>query len=458
MPPEHPLIHQVDIEAIHGETNIAIPENGLPRVVIVGGGFAGVELVKDLAGANVQIVMFDRHNYHTFQPLLYQVATAGLEPDSIAGPIRKLFKNTKNFHFRFGLVTKIHPETNMIETSIGDLRYDYLVIANGTRTNYFGNQKIASLVFPLKQLHQALDLRSTILQNLEKALLVVDKAEQHALMDIVIVGGGPTGVEVAGALGELKLHVLPRDYPELDFRQMDIHLIDGGDRLLGAMSPEAGKKAQEYLTNRFSVNVWLNTTLSDYDGREVVLSNGRTLLSHTVVWAAGVTGNLIGGLPEETIVPRANRILVDEFNRVKGSQNIFAIGDISCMVTKDFPKGHPQVAPVAMQQGRLLADNLQALLRKKSLKPFKYLDKGSMATVGRNRAVVDLPGKIKMQGWLAWFAWLFVHLLYIIGFRNKLVVLMNWFWNYFTYDRATRLIVRPYVKEKFENLHPDAIR
>lgn len=438
-------VHRVSSE-VHGQTTMSIPETHLPRVVIIGGGFAGIELIKKLSGKPVQIVLFDRNNYHTFQPLLYQVATAGLEPDSIAGPLRKLFKNVPNFHFRYGLVTAIHPERNTIATSIGEVRYDYLVIANGTKTNYFGNQKLAQLVFPMKQLYQALDLRSHLLQNFERALLVKDIDEQQSLMDVVIVGGGPTGVEIAGALGELKLHVLPKDYPELDFRQMDIHLVENSDRLLAAMSKQASEKAYKYLTERFKVNVWLNTRLVDYDGREVTLSNGRKILSRTVVWAAGVTGNLIDGLPQE-VITRNNRILVNEFNQVKGFDNIFAVGDIACMVSEEYPNGHPQLAPVAMQQGRLLGENLMRLLHKKTLKPFRYFDKGNMATVGRNRAVVDLPG-IRFQGLFAWFVWLLVHLLYIIGFRNKLVVLMNWIWNYFTYDRATRLIVRPFVREK----------
>ncbi len=445
---EHPQIHRIDLEEIHGETTMSIPETQLPRVVIIGGGFAGIEIIKKLAGKPVQTVLFDRHNYHTFQPLLYQVATAGLEPDSIAGPLRKLFKETPNFHFRYGLVTEIYPERNAIATSIGELRYDYLIIANGTKTNYFGNQKLAQLVFPIKQLHQALDLRSQLLQNLERALLVKNIDEQQSLMDIVIVGGGPTGVEVAGALGELKLHVLPKDYPELDFRQMDIHLIESGERLLGTMSEKSSKKAYKYLTERFQVHVWLNTRLEDYDGKEVTLSNGRKILSRTVVWAAGVTGNLIDGLPKE-VITRGNRIIVNEFNQVKGFANIFAVGDISAIITEETPNGHPQLAPVAMQQGRLLGDNLLRMLDKKPMKPFKYFDKGSMATVGRNRAVVEMPG-FQFQGLFAWFVWLFVHLLYIIGFRSKLVVLMNWMWNYFTYDRATRLIVRPFVKEKME--------
>jgi NADH dehydrogenase len=440
-------VHEEDIQGIYGETSISIPDVQLPRIVIIGGGFAGLELAKKLIGPKVQVVMFDRHNYHTFQPLLYQVATAGLEPDSIAGPLRRLFKDKPNFHFRYAMVTHIDPAQKRINTSIGELGYDYLVIACGTKTNFYGNQKIAQSVFPLKQLHQALDLRSKLLQNFERALLVRNVDELQSLIDIVIVGGGPTGVEVAGALGELKLHVLPKDYPELDFRQMDIHIIESGDRLLGGMSESSSQKAYEYLTQRFKVHVWLNTRVDDYDGREVTLSNGRKILSRTVVWAAGVTGNLISGLPDE-VITRGNRILVDEFNQVKGLENnVFALGDIACMTTPDNPQGHPQLAPVAMQQGQTMARNLKRKLQGKEMQPFKYLDKGSMATIGRNRAVVEVPG-FRFQGLFAWVVWLFIHLLYIIGFRSKLVVLMNWIWNYFTYDRATRLIVRPFVKEK----------
>lgn len=435
---------------IHGAVAMHIPELNIPRVVIIGGGFAGLNLAKRLLGKGVQIVMLDRYNYHTFQPLLYQVATAGLEPDSIAGPLRKLFKEEDNFFFRLALVQKIIPESNTIETSIGNLTYDYLVIATGAKTNYFGNEKIANLVFPMKQLPQALDLRSHILQNFEKATLVKDYDEKQSLMDFVIVGGGPTGVELAGALGELKLHVLPLDYPELDFRQMDIHLIDGNDRLLKGMSEVASKKAFKYL-ERFSVNVWLNTTVTDYDGREVTLSNGKKIITRTVIWAAGIIGNLIEGIPKEAIT-RGNRILTNEYNQVIGFENIFAIGDIAFTKSEKYPNGHPQVAQVAIQQGKILAKNLVSMIKKKGkMKPFEYKDLGSMATVGRNRAVVDLP-KWKFQGMFAWFVWLFVHLIAIVGFRNKIIILLNWFWNYFTYDRATRLIIRPFFREKMQNM------
>ncbi|SFF57054.1 NAD(P)/FAD-dependent oxidoreductase [Thermoflexibacter ruber] len=435
---------------IHGAVAMHIPELNIPRVVIIGGGFAGLNLAKRLLGKGLQIVMLDRYNYHTFQPLLYQVATAGLEPDSIAGPLRKLFKEEENFFFRLALVQKIIPESNTIETSIGNLTYDYLVIATGAKTNYFGNEKIANAVFPMKQLPQALDLRSHILQNFEKATLVKDYDEKQSLMDFVIVGGGPTGVELAGALGELKLHVLPLDYPELDFRQMDIHLIDGNDRLLKGMSEVASKKALKYL-ERFSVNVWLNTTVTDYDGREVTLSNGKKIITRTVIWAAGIIGNLIEGIPKEAIT-RGNRILTNEYNQVVGFENIFAIGDIAFTKSEKYPNGHPQVAQVAIQQGKTLAKNLISMIKKKGkMKPFEYKDLGSMATVGRNRAVVDLP-KWKFQGMFAWFVWLFVHLIAIVGFRNKIIILLNWFWNYFTYDRATRLIIRPFFREKMQNM------
>jgi NADH dehydrogenase len=431
------------------EKSIYIPDTHLPRIVIIGGGFAGMMLAKKLKNKEMQVVMLDRYNFHTFQPLLYQVATAGLDPSAIAEPLRKIFEGKKNFYFRLCSVVKINPEKNCIETTIGDLRYDYLVIANGAKTNYFGNKNIEENVFPLKQLPQALDLRNQILQNMEKALLVKDRDEQQSLIDFVVVGGGPTGVEVAGALAELKLQVLPNDHPELDFRQMDIHLIEGSPRVLNGMSDAAGEKALKYLKD-FGVNIWLNTFVKDYDGKEVLLSNGKKIISRTVIWAAGVTGNLIEGLPQDCIA-RGNRIKTDEYNRVVGFENIFAIGDIAAMSVEKYPNGHPQVAPVAMQQGELLAENITRIItgKKDKLKPFVYRDKGSMATIGRNRAVVDLSF-IKFQGFFGWFVWLFVHLMSIVGFRNRLMTLMSWVWNYFTYDRATRLIMKAFNKSERE--------
>lgn len=424
-------------------TEIKIPDTKLPRVVIIGGGFAGIEIARGLKNKDVQVVMLDRNNYHTFQPLLYQVATAGLEPDSIAGPLRKLFDDHKNFYFRLGTVDLINPQAKTIETSIGYLKYDYLIIANGSRTNFFGDNELRDKAFPLKQVPQALDLRSHILQNYEKAVLINDPKERQKLMNIVIVGGGPTGVELSGAMGELKMHVLPKDYPELNFDDMNIYLIEGSPKLLGTMSEEASRKAVDYV-RKFGVNVMLNTIVKKYDGEVATLSDGSSIPTHTVVWAAGVLGNLIDGLGKEVVV-RGNRIKVDEFNRVEGYKDIFAVGDIAYMPTPDWPNGHPMVAPAAMQQGQQLAKNLLRYTKGEAMLPFKYKDKGSMATIGRNRAVVDL-GKIKFQGLFAWFVWMFVHLISIIGFRSKVVVLSNWIWNYFTYDRGTRLIIRPYIK------------
>lgn len=427
----------------NSDYSIHIPPSDKKRIVIIGGGFGGIQLAKKLKGKHFQIVLIDRHNYHTFQPLLYQVATAGLEPDSIAGPLRKLLKQYNDFYFRMATVRQIVPEKNRIETTIGSLEYDFLVIAAGSKTNYFGHEKQFEKAFPLKQIPQALDLRSQILQNFEKAIMTHDKEDRQSLMNFVIVGGGPTGVEVAGALGELKMHVLPNDYKELDFERMSIYLIEAMPNLLNGMSENASKKALHFL-KRFNVTVKLGTIVKSFDGKFVKLDDGMVIPSQTLIWAAGVTGNLIPGLEENSI--QNGRILVDEFNRVKDCDNIFALGDIALQQSKDFPKGYPMLAPVAMQQGKLLAGNLIEFSKNKALKPFKYSDKGSMATIGRNKAVVDL-NKIKFSGLFAWFVWMFIHLLSIIGFRNKLVVFSNWLWNYFTYDRGIRLIIRPFVRK-----------
>ncbi len=419
-----------------------LPDIGKPRIVIIGGGFAGIQMVKHLRMKDFQVVMLDRHNYHTFQPLLYQVATAGLEPDSIAGPLRKVFDNEKNFFFRMARVERIDAEQQKVYTSIGEISYDYLVVAVGTQTNYFGNQKIQQLAFPLKQVPQALNLRSHILQNFEKAVTSDSEEEVDRLTNFVIVGGGPTGVELAGAMGELKKYVLPRDYPELDFKVMKVYLVEGVDRLLPSMSEKAGKRAEKDLTQRFDTIVKLNTLVKDYNGYEVTLGNGEKLISETLIWAAGVQGVIIPGLDKATV--EKGRYVVNEINRVNGYDNVFAIGDVAAMYTEEYPRGHPQVAPVAMQQGEQLGKNLSNLLREKETKPFSYLDKGSMATIGRNRAVADFPGNIRFGGWFAWLSWMFVHLLFLVSFRQKIITLGNWVWNYFTYDRGTRLIIRPF--------------
>lgn len=424
--------------------HLEIPKTDRKRIVIIGGGFAGIQLVKSLRKLPYQIVLLDRHNYHTFQPLLYQVATAGLEPDSIAGALRHLFEKHKDFYFRMARVTGINLEAKKIATLVGELDYDMLVIANGSKTNYFGDKKMYERTFPMKQVPQALDLRSHMLQNFEQTVMSPDPEEQDRLTNFVIVGGGPTGVEVAGALGELKKHVLPKDYPDINFDIMKLHLVDAGPRLLSGMSEKSGDKALEYLKG-FGVDVRMNTRLEDYDGNDVKLTDGTTIPAKTVVWAAGVTGNLIDGLPQEVV--ERGRILVDEYNQIQGFEDVYALGDIALMKTENEPKGHPMVAPVAIQQAQNMAKNLKRKARNQPFTKFKYRDKGSMATVGRNKAVVDMP-KFHFGGFVAWMVWMFVHLMSIVGFRNRLVILSNWVWNYMTYDRGTRLIIRTFLRNK----------
>ena len=422
-----------------------IPTTSFPRVVIIGGGFSGIALVKGLKELELQVVLIDKHNYHTFQPLLYQVATGGLEPDSIAFPIRKIIKDIPNFYFRLTEVLQINTEINVIETTIGKLKYDYLVIATGSTTNFFGNTSIEKFSMSMKTVPQSLNLRSLILENFEEALLTSNFEERNALMNFVIVGGGPTGVELAGALAEMKKGILPKDYPDLDIRQMQINIVQGSDRLLKAMSEKASEKAEDFLI-KLGVNVWKNVHVKNYDGKKVTTSTDLEFETATVIWAAGVKGASISGLTEECVIEKALRVKVDEFNRVNGYSNIFAIGDVACMSSEEYPKGHPMMAQPAIQQGKHLAKNIKALLEDEALKQFEYADKGSMATIGRNKAVVDLK-KIRFQGVFAWFVWMFVHLFSLIGFRNKAVVFFNWVYNYIRFDRETRLIIRPYKKK-----------
>lgn len=423
-----------------------IPNTDKPRVVIIGGGFGGIQLARALSGEPVQVVLFDRNNFHTFQPLLYQVSTAGLEPDSIAFPLRKVFKKSKNIFFRWGNVERIVPEKNCIETSIGELSYDYLVVATGSTTNFFGMQTVAENAMPMKTVSEALNLRSVILQAFEEATLTNDPKKRQELMTFVVVGGGPTGVETAGALAELKKHVLPHDFPELDLRLMRVYLLEATPRLLNGMSDKSGATAAESL-QAMGVNVLPGASVKDYDGATISLQDGSAISAKTLIWAAGVVGDMVNGFAKETIV-RGNRLKVDEFNRVEGYGNIYAIGDIASMPNVDprYPNGHPMVAPVAMQQGKLLAQNLLRLTKHQAPEPFLYFDKGSMATVGRNRAVVDIA-KLRFTGWIAWVMWLGLHLIMLVGFRNKVVVLINWIWNYLSYDRGTRLIVRPFKRK-----------
>jgi NADH dehydrogenase len=430
------------------------PKNGQTRVVLVGGGFGGIELVLALKNKNVQVVVLDKNNYFTFQPLLYQVATAGLEPDSIAYPLRKIFKGFRNVHFRVGEAVRVDAARKVLETSIGEVEYDCLVIATGSKTNFFGMQELEDHSMGMKSVPEALNIRSLVLQSFEQATLTDDAKRRQELMTFVVVGGGPTGVETAGALAELKKHVLQKDYPELDLRLMRIYLLEAAPRLLNGMSDIAGAKAVEFL-QVMGVNVLLGAQVKSYDGDTVQMQDGSAIASRTLVWAAGVAGAAVQGL--EGAVVRGNRLKVDEYNRVENTNGgetrydgVFAIGDVAAMPnTTDtrYPNGHPMVAPVAMQQGQLLAKNILAMQQNQALTPFRYFDKGSMATVGRNKAVVDIH-KVRFQGWFAWVAWLGLHLIMLVGFRNKVVVTFNWIWNYFSYDRGTRLIVRPFTRKK----------
>lgn len=426
--------------------SLNIPATTKPRVVIIGGGFGGINLAKKLKCRDFQVVMFDKQNYHGFWPLLYQVATAGLEPDSIAEPLRKMFGSDdfEDFHFRLVRVTGINPALKTVSTPIGDLTYDYLVIGTGTKANYFGNDQIKKFSFPLKQIPDALNLRSQMLQSFEQASMTIDPEIRQSLLTFVIVGGGPTGVEMAGALAEMRKYVLPTDYPGLDFSMMKIYLIEGLDRVLPPMSPESSKKTFEYLQG-LDVIIRLNTLVESYDGNVAVLKGGEVIHTHTLIWAAGVAGALIDGVPAESI--EKGRILVNEYNQVLGFPDMFAIGDIAFMKSEEFPRGHPGVAQPAIQQGKLLAKNLVRIKNNEPLEPFKYFDKGSLAIIGRNRAVADLPKDMHLSGFIAWVAWLFVHIAYLIGFRTKLVVLSNWIYHFFTYERGTRLIIRPFVRK-----------
>lgn len=423
---------------------INVPQVKVPRVVIIGCGFGGLELAKKLADAPVQVVLIDKNNYHTFQPLLYQVSTAGLEADSIAYPIRKIFKGQKNFHFRLGMVEEVVAAENKLKTSIGELQYDYLVIATGSTTNYFGNKDFERYAMPMKSVTEALNLRSLILQNFEKALLTTDIKEQEALMTYVVVGGGPTGVELAGALCELKKHVLPNDYPELDFRKMRVLLVENGGELLQAMNDTNRKRAVTYL-EELGCEVWLNTGVAKYDGTTVETRTGKQLHTNALIWAAGIKPVLINGLKPESINPRG-RIIIDDYCRVTGYENVYAIGDVAVMVQPDYPNGHPQIAPVAIQQAQLLAGNIKKTLKQWTLDKFSYFDKGTMATVGRNRAVVEV-GKLTFGRFMGWLAWMGLHLMLLVGFRNKIVVFINWLWNYINYDRNIRLIIRPFSRD-----------
>ncbi len=423
-----------------------IPETTQKRIVIIGGGFAGLTLARKLEKSDFQVVLIDKNNYHQFQPLFYQVAMAGLEPSSIVFPLRKVFQGKGNVFIRVTEVEGIDPERNVISTGIGELEYDYLVVAIGANTNWYGNERIRANAIPMKSVSEALYLRNTIFEDYERAVTAENPEQRQPLLDIVVVGGGPTGVEVAGALAEMKKYVIPKDYGDIGGDNIKIHLINGDQRLLNSMSPQASKKAEDFLRD-LGVQIWPEKVVTDYDGKIVAISDGSTIRTDKVIWAAGVTGNRIEGLPTAAYV-RGNRLKVNEFNLIEGTDNVFALGDIAFQTTDPaYPAGHPQVAQVALQQAKCLADNLKRWRTNRAPKPFRYRDLGSMATIGRHRAVADLPFW-RFQGAFAWFVWLFVHLFSLLGAKNKLFVFLNWVANYITYDQSLRLVIKPWKKPK----------
>lgn len=426
------------MQGIHYMPNVH--SSDAKRIVIVGGGFAGLKLANELANTAYDVFLIDKNNYHQFQPLFYQVATAGLAPGDISFPLRKAFKKANNVHVRMTSVSSVDTANNEIVTAAGKLPYDYLVVAIGGDTNYFGNENIMKHAVPMKSVSEALFIRNKIIFNYEEALNTKDEQHKKALMTIVVVGGGPTGVELAGALAEMKRFVLPKEYPELDFELMDVYLLEAGSRLLNGMSDKAGEKSLRFL-EKLGVKVQLKTAVQDYDGTDISLATGEKLQTKTLLWAAGIKANAIEGINQQ-VITRSGRWKVNAFNQVAGYENIFALGDLAMMETVQFPNGHPQVAQVAIQQAANLAKNMKRKIKSKEWKPFTYKDLGSMATVGRKLAVVDLPF-IRFQGFFAWITWLFVHLMAIIGVKNKLSVFMNWAWNYLSLDPSLRLLIRP---------------
>ena len=420
------------------------------KVVIVGGGFGGLRLARKLNNhpGFKEIFLVDKYNYHQFQPLFYQVATAALDASNISFPLRKAFHGSKNVRIRIEELQKVIPDQNKIVLESEEITYDYLVLATGADTNFFGNQEVTANAFPMKSTVEAIQLRHRLIQNFEDALLVKNEDELQRLLNIVIVGGGATGVEVAGALSEMKKYVLPKDYPELDFSKMNIFLLEGGDRVLPPMSEKSSADAQKYL-EKFGVKVMTKTLVKNYDGTNVFLGDGKTIPSSIVVWAAGIKGNVPDGIDKD-LIARGNRIKVDRYNKVAGFDNVFAIGDLAYMETPKFSNGHPQVASVAIQQADVLSDYLKRIERKSSrFYEFEYHDKGSMATVGRNKAVVDIPKpKVHLSGFFAWLIWMGLHLFLILGVKNRIFVFMNWVYNYFTYDQSLRLIFKVFYRPK----------
>jgi NADH:ubiquinone reductase (H+-translocating) len=431
------------VSEIHSIPNI--PNPNYKRIVIVGAGFAGLKLAQKLAHSDFQVVVLDKNNYHMFQPLLYQVATAALSPSAVSFPLRRLFHKTDNIVFRMAVVKEVDKKNKQLYTNLGSLSYDYLVLSQGANTNYFGNANIQKFSAPMKSTSEALYIRNKIISNYERAVNLSSEEERKPIMNVVVVGGGATGVELAGSIAELRNKVLPRDYPQLSFKNMRVILIEAGGSLLGGLLPKSREKALEYLQN-LGVEVMLNTMVEDYDGLTVKLKDKEPINTLTLLWAAGIKANSLIGVEKEQRAPNG-RLLVDEFNRLVQEKDIFVLGDQCLQTEEKFPNGHPQVAQVAIQQAANLAKNFKAEIRKKDWKPFRYKDLGSMATVGKSMAVVDLPF-VSFHGFFAWFVWLFVHLMAILGVKNKLMVFLTWSWKYLSFDPSLRLLIRPrYVKE-----------
>jgi len=429
------------------DKQLCVPENDYPKIVVIGAGFAGVNFIKKLKGKPVQVILIDQNNYHQFQPLLYQVAISGLEPDSVVSPIRKLFKSRNNLIYRMTKVEHIDTKNSCVQTDIGYINYDYLVIATGSSTNFYGSKNIEKYSIGLKSINDAINIRSWMLQNLEKAVEGCNVEKKESLTKFVIVGGGPAGVEMAGAIAEFKKYLLSNDYPEIESEAMKIYLIQSADRILPAMSEKASKHALKVL-EKLGVEVLLNSIVKDYDGEKILIvtENGeKTLHSNTLVWAAGVKGNIINGIDEKALVT-GNRFRVNGYNQIVGLENVFAIGDVAALITDAHPKGYPMVAQVAIQQAQTLAKNIISKTNNGNFKkPFDYLDKGSMATIGKKDAVADLKITF-LNGHLGWLLWSFIHLISITGFKNKYKVGFNWMMKYFSYEKANQLIIRKYER------------
>ena len=427
------------------KTAMDIPDKeGRKRLVIVGGGFGGLKLARKLKSNKFQIVLLDKNNHHIFQPLLYQVATAGIEPSAISFPFRKIFKRRKHFHLRICVAERIIPQNSLLETSIGTLAYDYLVIATGCDTNYFGNNDMAKRTMALKNTSEALFNRNQILESFEHAQNTSDEEERKRLMTFAIVGGGATGIELAGALAEMKKFVLPQDYPDLNINEMRIILIDGASRLLSAFSERSSEDVTDYLKKR-DVEIKLDVRVNSYENNLLMLGDNTSIETKNVFWVAGVKANSLQGLPSE-VYDLGNRLKVNSFNQLNDYPNIFAIGDTAFMTSTEYPKGYPQVVQPAIQQAKNLIYNLHRIVDGLPLRTFEYHNKGSMATIGRNHAVVELK-KLRFGGFIAWIIWLFIHLMSIVGVKNRLFIFTDWMWSYFTYYPSLRIIIKPLKRE-----------